>query len=652
MTPNTNNNHFTWNNLPSPVLGSVLHYAQHSRNLILQNNALLLSACQLVCKGWSQVAQEAFYEQVHLGSNALRFLTTLGNAHGLGNLVKTLVFEEGIANHGDMFNLLEDIITHCPNIQELYSLESAVRNDVWTYLISAKKVPQHLRVFTTTTSDATNSPLYSPVALRFKETLTHMQLSFSAILTNNARQGLHYLLSTRLGHFVSLQYLCVDYWQVKLWQDLDTLLNRCPTTLRELVFIHLDLSNNRFPQAYNITPNTNVNHLKIGTSNVSATTLLYFKSKMAVLDKLELLFIPLPDGSIRYVNLWWAYLTKLCTNLTLYNIKFAHFSYQELDQLRNCIKFSLATTANWKDIKSKAASLSFNTFKDDDNVISLFKAWHEYIVYIEFDKVDYLNSTSQWMEIYSPHRIFIKGETMDNQYQMIVDIDATQTQEASTSASRSLLEGICNKTSLHMFFAALSFIAGKNAAALYFDNIVLCYNYSLESNMLRNMQVSTLKFTNSIVQHQALECISKMFVNIDKLTLDTCFILIDDPFQLKICLPYTEMSVLELNINPFVNATSWSPHKKQIYNKCYSLENRDLLRAVAKDGHFMVKIEIQGKTHVFYKQGSDDMKKIDINPDYVEGNVFNFIIFIKCKQLNEVIIKSKHGLKKWNIKFE
>ncbi|KAK4513943.1 uncharacterized protein ATC70_005950 [Mucor velutinosus] len=651
MVTKRNSSNHAWNNLPSPILCNILHYAQHSSNLMLESNASVISACQLVCKGWSQAAQNALYKQVHLGSNTLRFLNTLINAKELGGFVKILVIEESMLDLGDIFDLLEDIFTHCPNIEELYSFEQAVKNDIWTYVNSVRKVPQHLKTFTTTTSDAANSPLYSPMAIRFEDTLTRLQLCFNTARVNNIEQVYYSLLSKRLGHFAFLQHLRIDHWRVKSWQDFDTLLDRCSATLRELVFIHLYLPNHIFPQTYKICPNTNVKHLKIGASNFPAAAIQYFKGKMAVLENFDLLFVSFPDGCLQDAIAWWAHLMQLCMNLTSYNIKFSRSSYLDIYKLRRCIKFSAITTTQWKNIKSKTVTLLFNVNQDGGNVISLSKSWCKYAIDLGFDKVDYLTFISQWMQMYSPHHIHIQGESMDSQYQMIKGIDATQTQKVSTVAARSLLERTCSKTNLHIFFTALSFIARKHVEVLHFDSLVLCYNYPLANNTLNNLQVSELKFTKSILQHQALECISKMFVKIDKLMLDTCCLLVDDPFQLSVCLPFTEMTALELNINLFVNATSWSPHKKQVYSECCSLENLNLLRAVSDDGHFIVKIETQDKTHVFHKQGAGDAKKSYIKPDYAVGNAFTFAIFIKCKQLSEMRIKGEHGLK-WDIKIE
>ncbi|KAL9548078.1 hypothetical protein MBANPS3_005860 [Mucor bainieri] len=633
---NTNSSGYTWSNLPSPVLLNVLHYAQQSsNNMILQDNASLISGCPLVCKGWSQAAQESLYKQVHLGSNALFFLRTITDAKELGDLVKILVIEGGIAALGDIFDILENISTRCPNIEELYSLDQTIRNDVWTYLTSARKVPQHLKAITTATSDTANSPLYPAVAIRFQDTLTRLQICFrTAIATSNFEQGSHYLLSKRLSHFVSLQQLRVDHWRVDSWQDFDSMLDRCSTTLRELTLVHLHLSNDEFSQEFEINCNNNVKLLKIGASNVPARTFQYFKSKFATLERLDLLYVPFPDGLIQSPDVWWAYLMELCRELTTYSIKLTHTNYQDIHQLRKCMEFSTATAARRTDIKNKTATLSFNGAQDKENTISLFKAGLKHTIYLEFDKVAHLELISQLMQMYSPHHLHIQGQSMENLYQIVTAAD--QIQEDSVVVVKSVLERVCNKSNVHMFFAALSYITEEDLASLHFDSIVLCNNYSLRNNTLRNLQVSNLKFTNSVLQHQVLECISKMFIRIDRLTLDTCCFLLDDRFELDVCLPFTDIATLELSISPFVNVTSWPSHKKYVYSECCSLENLDLLRAVSEDGRFIVKIETQDKMHAFYKHGAGDIKKSGINPNYIKGNAFNFVISVKCKRLEEL----------------
>ncbi|KAL7323565.1 hypothetical protein PS15p_210197 [Mucor circinelloides] len=642
---NTCNSNYSWSNLPPQILHSVLYFAQHTSQFLLQNNVPLLNACQLVCKGWSKAAQEALYNQVYLGSNTLSFLTTIIDSKELAGLTNILVFEKGIADHGEIFDLLEDIITRCPHIEELYSLEDSVRNHVWAYLSSAKNVPQHLKAFTTTTFDAVNTPLYSAIALRFEETLTRLQLCFNATLMNSIDQGFHSLLTKRLNHFVSLQQLRVDHWQVRSWQDLDTLLTSCSATLRELVFIHLDLSNSRLPTAYRFSPNTNLKQLKIAISSIPPATFQYLKRKMAALERFDLLFISFPNGSFQDIDLWWACLMELCMDIKAYTIKFTHSGLLDMNQMRNCMKFSAATTTQWKDIKDKTSDISFDASQDGDNAISLSKSWQKYAIQLEFDTLSYPDIIFQWLQMYSPHHIHTKAESMDSLYQTMASIEPE-------CAARSLLERTCNKAELHSLFSALSRIAGTNNARLHFENIVLCRTLFLGNYKHASLQTSDLKFTNSILQHQVLECVSQKFVKISKLTLDTCCIIMDSPFHLDVRLPFTEIVDLELRINPFVNATHWSSQKKKIYSDVFCcLENLDLLRAVSEDGHFMVKIETQDKTYVFHKQGCSKIKRIHIDPNHVECNAFTFVILVKCKQLREMRIVGEHGLK-WVIKLD
>lgn len=389
--PIDNVNHYSWNKLPTNTLRNIFYHVTHSRTYWLQDNTSLLYSCQLVCKEWNEMAQEALYGEVYLGSNSLKFISTVLNKESLRSLVKTIIFLEDFSRFRNVHEPLEVIINICPNIQEMYAFQATIRNVVWTYLSSAKNVPQHLKSFTAKTSDAASIPLYSYIAIRFENTLTQLQLCMSSAFINNAEQDFRRLLSRRLMHFTSLKQLRVEKWKVTKIHDLDQLLNSCSQTVCELSFIYLDLSKCVFTSWGTIKKNTSIERLKICLSEIPASMLVYATYKLENLESFDLTYIKHPDGLEQEINEWWDFLGRLCSKLKSYNISLIHSNLRDQHQLESCINFSIQATQS-KYIKNKGSSISLKKSQDGENMTTLTKNWNTHIVFLEFDELLYIDS--------------------------------------------------------------------------------------------------------------------------------------------------------------------------------------------------------------------------------------------------------------------
>lgn len=642
-----NVSHYSWNKLPNNILRNIFYYVTHSGTYWLQDNTSLLYYYQLVCKEWNEMAQEALYGEVYLGSNSLKFISTVLNKESLGSLVKKIIFLEDFSRYGNAHELLQVIINICPNIQEMYAFQETIRSVVWTYLSSAKNVPQHLKLFTTKTSNAASIPLYSYIAIRFEKTLTQLQLCMSSAFINNAEQGFHRILSRRLMHFTSLKQLRIEQWKVTKIHDLDQLLNSCSQTVCELSFIYLDLSKCDFTSWGTIKQNTIIERLNICLSKIPASMLVYITYKLENLKSFDLTYIKHPDGLEQEINEWWDFLGRLCLKLKSYNISLIHSNSRDRHQLKSCINFSIQATQS-KYIKNKGFGITLKKSQDGENMTTLTKNWNTYTVFLEFDELLYIDSILEWVYLYSPNKIHVKVESIEDHYKMLTETNPIQRQLSSTVARWRLVE-LCSKDNTFIFFRIISVVSQINNANVHFDRIVLCDERSFIASA-HSLQISELRFTKSIIHHNVLNYISKVFTKIDTLIFDTCCILMDDQFHIKAFLPTTEMVNLELRVNPFVNVTNW-PSCKKIKCENSSLENLGLLRAVSEEGHFMIKVETDDKTYIFYKQGSNGMTDWDIKPENVIGNSYNFVIWIKCKQLNEIKIVGESGLV-WVVKLD
>lgn len=635
-----NVSHFSWDKLPTNVLRNIFYHISYSKTYWLKGNIPLLYSYQLVCKEWNEIAQEGFYEEVYLGSNALKFIIAVLNKEKLGRLVKKVIFSEDFLIFRNAYGLLEVIISVCPNIEEMYAFQDTIRNMVWAYLSSSKNVPQQLKLFTTKTSHAASTPLYSYIAMRFENTLTQLQLCMSSTFINNAEQGFHRFLSSRLTHFTSLKQLRIEHWRVTKIHDLDHLLNSCSQTVRELTFMYLDLSKCVFTSLGIIKQNASIKILKICLSEIPASMLKYVTYKLENLVIFDLTYMKHPEGLQKDINEWWDLLGRFSTKLKSYTISLIFSSLKNPHQLEMCLNFSIQTTQS-KYIKNKGSSISLNKSQGEDNMITLTKKWNIYTVFFKFNKLSYIDSILEWLYLYSPNQIHVKIESMKELYTTLTETNPMQIQLSPTVVKWRLVK-LCNENNIFIFFKIISLVVQINKANVHLDRIVFCDEFSFTGST-HSLQISELRFTKSIIYHNVLSYISKIFTKIDTLIFDTCCILMEDPFHIKIFLPTTEMVNLELRVKPFVDVTNWSLCKR---TKCInsSLENFDLLRAVSNEGHFIVKVETVDKTHIFYKQGSNGMTDWDIKPENVIGNSYNFLVWIKCKQLNEIKIVGENGL--------
>lgn len=104
---------------------------------------------------------------------------------------------------------------------------------------------------------------------------------------------------------------------------------------------------------------------------------------------------------------------------------------------------------------------------------------------------------------------------------------------------------------------------------------------------------------NHIPQSTLIYCISQIIPIITKL-IDTCSILMDERYDIKIFLPPTIISRLCFKIAPFVNAIEYGCGPDEISR----FENDDLLHIVATKQCLILKIETDSGIYVVHKQSN------------------------------------------------
>ncbi|KAK4513947.1 Succinate-semialdehyde dehydrogenase [Mucor velutinosus] len=108
----------------------------------------------------------------------------------------------------------------------------------------------------------------------------------------------------------------------------------------------------------------------------------------------------------------------------------------------------------------------------------------------------------------------------------------------------------------------------------------------------------------------------------------------DEPYNLKLHLPFTSIHTLKVVIRPLVIAVEYFVYDYD-YRTC-KLENNDLLEAISPKGHYTLKIETDSKTYISKRQcGKITENNCD---DVAAGTEDNFLIWIKCKELIQCLV--------------
>lgn len=177
------------------------------------------------------------------------------------------------------------------------------------------------------------------------------------------------------------------------------------------------------------------------------------------------------------------------------------------------------------------------------------------------------------------------------------------------------------------------------------NNIVLC-NLPSEEVPARsaNFEMWTMTIVASIISTEIPPEISNRVHKIYYLLFKaTCF-LTDDPYTLEVFLPATAVNKLDLNLAPLLNAIPTLKEKDYLI-KNNALDNPFLLKAVASDGHYTLKIETESKTRI-YKSHGFTSGVVDLKPEEVtRGSRDDYLIWIKLKELASFAIERDGSVK-------
>jgi hypothetical protein len=119
----------SWDKLPQELLRRTFEYIQlaivathpcsggdNYQKATAATQSKTFTACQLVCKAWSNEAQRILYQGVNLEKNSTSFVKTITVAPPLAAFVNTVYFSSQVLAASDPAGSLEQLFLKCRNI--------------------------------------------------------------------------------------------------------------------------------------------------------------------------------------------------------------------------------------------------------------------------------------------------------------------------------------------------------------------------------------------------------------------------------------------------------------------------------------------------------------------------------------------------------
>lgn len=644
----TNSN---WNELPSDILQTIFEY---TRSSVLQHPISTLKEATVVCKDWMKPAQQVLYRHVYLDAdNVARFIYTIrGRYSVLAKCVKKATFFPGFETLKDTTPKLNTIVLLCQDLSEMHGANSTLQQLVWSYLKENYTFPLQLQSIIQHNQTKTEAlgALYADVALKYKETMTQLQLAIrdsgSPLHNTHAELALMY----KLPLFTSLKSLRVINFEENRLLDLNFLIDSCGGKVSHLCFdslVMLPFTSNT-PGLF-IEPNTAIKNLTIDYADIPARCLDYLSVKLPSLDNLQIAAnfdtLSFQDGVQ-----WWTRLERLCLRPSKYSI---HTNLITLTKAASLLQQSTSAKIKKLTIVTRDSPSPIGIYKHYNT--SLFKNDTTLELSLKHFAVDSfkLDTISAPLFFYEPNIIKIVSENMDVFYDkymvripQLTSLSASThamgryfTPEAVTYKIRRYLARECNDRNWYSFQMAIHMISLSRAfSTLHFDRMIFCDVPSPGYRIHRQeLKLTHVYLTNSIIYYKMFYDLSERLSIIHHLTIDTCSILMEEQYSVRICLPFTKLTSLRYKAAPFLNATSFSTLSP---NETSTFENDDLLNAVETNNGLIFKIETAQGIYTIRKKGDLYIPVGGTFRHLLSGTQSLFLVWIKCGDLDELIFDS------------
>lgn len=643
-TPATMDHTACWSKVPYELALCIfqnvtqdLKYAQQKQNL---------ANFQFVCKSWKSPAQRLLYDEIVLDQqhHGQVMDTIEENAATIGPLVRRVKFKDSFEGFAipEVFDLLAD---GCPNIEELFAENRDEKYYILNKLLLTTKFSRLKRIDEDLHHRQVPS-IYPFVAFKYRETLTEIYIDDEYNIGDYDSKE---TLISELGHFKSLKRVIVTLFMAGF--RMEDIIDNLRDTVDTLIIQRTQEDGNWRALDYNeVLPNTSIKKLSIteGARHGPFHT-EYYKFKFQGLESFESTLTDLhPEADIPYLD--------FILSIDTYNV---NITIEEGARTRID---SLIKRAAKKETycKNKEFELDFDYMPpppayDDPNPFAQYK-WNLDLIktkkstsvklhYIRENTDDdplersmFMNDVSNWLTLYSPSVVRIYNiEPMADHY--IFLLENQHRPEFSTVAYvRRYFAWLCRDKSWQLLNDAISALIGKKGYVLSIGEMVLCDEPATNQLMLTKPEtvdyISRVEIRKSLIHYKLLSLLSRKLPRMDTLMIDSSWILMDDDmYTLKIFLPSTRLRRIGIVIAPFNYGTGEQTER-------IILDNERLLEATSDHGRYILKIEAASERYMSYRKGNKNIGNVDRDKDITQGTEQDFLIWIKCGQVEEFTIVS------------
>ncbi|GAN03254.1 hypothetical protein MAM1_0037d02706 [Mucor ambiguus] len=648
-----------WHKLPFEVLTYIFEHNIDTNNRYIQARKDLYNY-QLVCKGWSKAAQSLLYRRISCQDGSVedelqrfvQFIYTIKVlAPHVGVFVKTIT----VCNHLDRLEApltaLDAIFNTCPKLVDFYCNGSS-KEVAWPYLLTLPDTRlSSIRSIIEDKDTCNYSPLYPFIAFKLRKSLT--KLHYAEI--NPASSWPSIYLLDNLSQFVSLQELYLLECKFESFSQLFKVIDKCSSTVSKLsIRQYLPL---RFadPPTTGEVPNPNYSIRELSIDRGIMDSISYFAAKFKNLQKLTMNQV----APLHMIGIdWTRALADLCSPLVEYRLCF-NLVLEEgikdwsIDLIKSSSPKDTFLIIDYIGEHEEDPYTAQDDIPDSSQGILLIKNGTRSGIEVSLpwighgeDDIDAdYDYHTHWFDNYSPNHItikhigvsgFLKSESFP--------VATTPTEFATSLRDIHRHELVEAKNWTIMARSLFSTVNTAEAIVSFSDMIIPNLNgrtsYFEKSSSSPN--VKQLTFANSILYHQVLPIISNWLPTLDTLIFDTCFILMEEPYTLRINLQETKLRRLRIVAGPLTFAHGL-PHGAAVARS--QLKNTDLVSALSPGKQFSLKIEANKKIYSYNGKTLSSNVKSNTGPpidnrDQADcyGTSDNFRIWIQCKELEELAI--------------
>jgi hypothetical protein len=605
----------SWGYLPTDILHQILELLQDNNTSGPYNNKKDLVQCQLVCQAWSIPVQYILYRDICLGTNALQFKNTVSKPLSMPRLLVNSIYfgsqfadsQESIQASIDLFSV---IIEHCPNIQHISIHQRCQPTLLHCLLAESTYLAKLCSIQKAGLYDRLDFVVFGAVC--FKQTLKSLDIVKRPSWNIIEKSQFNYLFN-RLKSFPNLTILNICLPSFLPFENFHSVIDSCPslqslqfsTPSHDYMFDNVTLSS--------LQSNNNIRYLDIIDVPFDENTISYISKKFKRLQGLKVQVNPSFPWPTLPNSFWKKSVIAYLKTLQNYTIRLNTDVYEHAKTYINHIGSSRV---------HQSSMFAINVQVYDCRNGHSFPAAHS---------TDATISHKDNLETIKLHLC------RDNILKFLEDSLSPVLLGLCLYELRIRLNDIYSSSdSWTIFDYVLSQCDKKHGLNLIIDGLIFNGNPPPRARRTtKPVNIFNLTIKRSLFHVRFLPEISKRIDKVSILKLDLCNFTGDANQQkLKIHLPSTSVQTLKINF-PTSHTSSHPSH------------HPEFLTGPSKDTKFILKIDTEAESYygcLFRSQQLPLKESLNFLTDSAVMGVKTFVLWIKCRKLEQLVISDKEGL--------